>query len=165
MKDLDADRDEPERVWMRIRARFGDPAITTKDGRRRTRQAGGSEPFTSGRDPLRLGGALDRLVGEAGWQGEMAQGGVLAEWPRIVGADIADKTTPDGIEDGLLVVRCQSTAWEQQMRLMRAEITTRIVQAFPEAGIVGIRFVGPQQHSFLRGPRTVRGRGPRDTWG
>ncbi|SDH55840.1 DUF721 domain-containing protein [Agrococcus jejuensis] len=165
MKDLDAERDEPERVWMRIRARFGDPAITTKDGRRRTRRAAASEPFTAGRDPLGLGGVLDGLVSDAGWQGEMAQGGVLAEWPRIVGPEIADKTAPEGIAEGLLVVRCVSTAWEQQMRLMRADITTRIIAEFPQAGIVGIRFVGPQQHSFLKGPRTVRGRGPRDTWG
>ncbi|MFC7431716.1 MULTISPECIES: DUF721 domain-containing protein [unclassified Agrococcus] len=165
MRDLDADRDEPERVWMRIRARFGDPAITTKDGRTRARRAIGSEPFTAGRDPVGLGGVLDRMVADAGWQGEMAQGGVLAEWPRIVGAENAERTTPEGIEDGLLVVRCVSTAWAQQMRLMRADITSRILTTFPDAGVVGIRFVGPEQPTFLRGPRVVRGRGPRDTWG
>lgn len=157
---------EAERVWMRLRARFGDPSITTRDGRRRSRRdPEASQPFGKGRDPLGIDDVLDRFVRDAGWTGVLAQGAVLAEWERIVGPENATRTQPVAIEDGQLVVRCQSTAWAQQMRLLRTDITTRLMATFPEAGVTGIRFLGPDVPSFSRGPRSVRGRGPRDTWG
>lgn len=157
---------EAERVWMRIRARFGDPSITTRDGRRRARRdPESSQPFAPGRDPLGVDSVLDRFVRDVGWTAELAQGAVLAEWPRIVGPENAARTEPVGIEDGTLVVRCVSTAWAQQMRLLRANIVTMLRESFPDSKVESIRFVGPDVPSFARGPRSVRGRGPRDTWG
>ena len=36
---------------------------------------------------------------------------------------------------------------------------------FPDAGIESVRFEGPNAPSWKRGPRTIPGRGPRDTYG
>jgi predicted nucleic acid-binding Zn ribbon protein len=48
---------------------------------------------------------------------------------------------------------------------MRTEIMTHITTRFPEAGISNIRFLGPDVPSWKRGPRSVQGRGVRDTYG
>lgn len=108
---------------------------------------------------------LSAVADDMGWTGQLAQGAVLGQWAQIVGADNAERTEPLGIDDGVLLVRCTSTAWAQQMRLLRAEITSRLIAEYPDAGIATIRFLGPDGPSFQRGRRSVSGRGPRDTWG
>ncbi|MDF2492370.1 MAG: hypothetical protein K0Q58_948, partial [Microbacterium sp.] len=75
------------------------------------------------------------------------------------------KGLPVTIEDGALVIRCDSTAWATQLRLMRATVTTTIAERHPEAGVESIRVSGPDAPTWKRGPRTVQGRGPRDTYG
>ena len=65
----------------------------------------------------------------------------------------------------MLAVRCDSTAWATQLRLMRTQITTEIANRFPDAGIQSVRFDGPNAPTWKRGPRSIPGRGPRDTYG
>ena len=94
-----------------------------------------------------------------------ARADVMGHWPELVGEENAERTEPISFEDGVLTVRCSSTAWTQQMRILRAETTTRILARFPDCGLTSVRFIGPDLPSFNRGRRSVPGRGPRDTWG
>ena len=89
----------------------------------------------------------------------------MAAWSEIVGAETAAHSTPVGIEEGVLTVRCDSTAWAQQLRTMRVQVTTRIAEQHDAAGIESVRFLGPDTPSWKRGPRAIPGRGPRDTYG
>ena len=157
---------EPERVWLRLKAKFGDPELVTRDGRRRSkRDPEASVPFGKGRDPRPLGDVLGGFADDRGWTTTLARADVMTHWPELVGAENADRTEPVSFEDGVLTVRCASTAWTQQMRILRAETTTRILARFPDCGLESVRFIGPDLPSFNRGRRSVRGRGPRDTWG
>lgn len=166
-----ARKGEPEhvQVWRRVRAVFGDPAITSRDGRRRAAkaesEAEGSTPFASGRDPRELGAVLDKLTSTMGWDSDLAKSELLVSWPQIVGAETAQHSEPVGIEEGVLTVRCDSTAWAQQLRHMRTAIATKVVTEHPLAGIQSVRFLGPDTPSWKRGPRAIPGRGPRDTYG
>ena len=154
-------------VYQRIRAAFGDPALRSRDGRRRKRAARdeSSVPYGSGRDPRGIGDVLQNLTAELGWDSPIAKAEVLAGWAATVGADTAAHAEPIGIEGGVLTVRCDSTAWATQLRTMTAAITTKIVTGFPAAGVESVKFLGPDTPSWKRGPRTIPGRGPRDTYG
>ena len=157
---------EAERVWLRLRAKLGDPEVVSRDGRRRARRdPEASVPFGKGRDPRALGDVLGGFADDQGWTSTLARADVMVHWPELVGADNAEKTQPESFVDGVLTVRCASTAWTQQMRILRAETTTRILQRFPDCGLTQLRFIGPDLPSFQRGRRSVPGRGPRDTWG
>jgi len=156
-------------VYRRIRAVFGDPQIVTRDGRRRAAKADSTEesstPFAKGRDPRELGAVLDRLTSQMGWNSDLARSELIVSWREIVGAETAEHCEPIGIEDGVLAVRCDSTAWAQQLRNMRTMIVTRIAEMHPAAGIESVNFLGPVTPSWKRGPRAIPGRGPRDTYG
>lgn len=157
---------EPERVWLRLKTVMGNPEVVTRDGRRRSRRdPGASVPFGVGRDPKPLGDVLGGFTDDRGWTGPLAKASVMAHWGEIVGDENASRTEPIGFEDGVLTVRCASTAWTQQMLILRAEATTRILERFPDCGLTALRFIGPSVPSFQRGRRSVPGRGPRDTWG
>ena len=89
----------------------------------------------------------------------------MEAWPDIVGAEVAIRTKPTGVNDGILTVLCESTAWATQLRLMSSQIITKVLETLPESNISQIIFLGPNAPSWKRGQRSVPGRGPRDTYG
>jgi predicted nucleic acid-binding Zn ribbon protein len=108
---------------------------------------------------------IEGLTAKLGWESPLAQSELLASWVEIAGAETAEHSTPTAIEDGVLLVQCDSTAWATQLRLMRSQIMTHIATRYPDAGIAEVRFQGPNAPSWKRGPRSIPGRGPRDTYG
>ncbi|MEN9620664.1 MAG: hypothetical protein RL499_857 [Actinomycetota bacterium] len=164
--DRDPTESEASAVYRRLRRVFGDPAMRSSDARKRaTRIPGDSTPFGAGRDPSGLSDVLDAVTHTLGWTSPLARGELLTAWPELVGADIAAHSEPAGIDDGVLTVQCDSTAWATQLRIMRAEILTTILRRYPDAQVSSIRFSGPGAPSWKKGPRSVPGRGPRDTYG
>lgn len=158
--------DEARAVYERFRRIFGGAGPMSRDAKKRAiRVEGASVPFGEGRDPHGLSDVIDLLTSRLGWDSPLAQSELLASWVEIAGAETAEHSTPTSIENGTLLVRCDSTAWATQLRLMRSQITTHIAQRYPLAGITEVRFEGPNAPSWKRGPRSIPGRGPRDTYG
>ena len=156
---------EAARVYQHFREIFGDARPRPGRARARTREVSGSEPFTPGRDPKPLAAAIDGLTTQLGWSAPLSQHEVLASWAEVAGDEIAKHSDAIAIEGGVLQVRCESTAWATQLRLMRTDLLTRILDRYPGAGVEAIRFQGPDAPTWKRGPRSVPGRGPRDTYG
>lgn len=164
--DGEIERDEHVAVYLRFRQVFGDASGRSSTARKRkTKKEGASVPFGLGRDPHGLGDVMDVLASKMGWTSPLAKSDLLASWSEIVGEETAEHSEPVGIEEGVLSVRCDSTAWATQLRLMRSQVTSTIAQRFPDAGIESVRFDGPNAPSWKRGPRSIPGRGPRDTYG
>jgi predicted nucleic acid-binding Zn ribbon protein len=165
----DAERDpEHVAVFRHLRQVFGDPSMRSGDARRRRRAARDAEasiPYGPGREPRGLFDVVDDLTSSRGWESPLAEADLLASWPAIVGSDTALHTRPVSIEDGVLTVRCDSTSWMTQMRLMRSRVVAAIEERHAAAGIGDVRFIGPDAPSWKRGPRAIPGRGPRDTYG
>ncbi len=157
---------EASSVYRRLRSLFGDPSKRGRDAQRRAVKAThDSSPFGAGRDPAGLAGVLDGMTQQLGWSSPLARGELLASWPTLVGPEVAAHSAPAGIEDGVLTVQCDSTAWATQLRLMRTEILTEILRTYPDATVTSVTFLGPGAPSWKRGPRSIPGRGPRDTYG
>lgn len=158
-----AELPESVRVYQHFREIFGANRPRPRSARRAPRP--GSEPFTPGRDPKPLGDTIDVLSSELGWSGPLSQHDLLASWADVAGEDTAKHSEPIGIEGGVLQVRCESTAWATQLRMMRTQLLSLIAERYPEAGVETIRFQGPDAPTWKWGPRSVPGRGPRDTYG
>lgn len=157
---------EARQVFERFRRIFGDGSSRSKDARaRRHRDPGSSSPFGAGRDEHGLGDVIDALSAHMGWESPLAQSDLIAAWAEIAGIETAEHSSPVGIEGGTLTVKCDSTAWATQLRLMRSSILGAIGVKYPDAGVVSVRFEGPGAPSWKRGPRSIPGRGPRDTYG
>lgn len=153
---------EAQRVWLRLKAAFG-TALRTP--RRAAVPEGDSVPYGRGRDPLAASAVLDSVTDALGWRTPLARTDLVAAWRDIAGEEVARHAEVESVEEGVLVVRCDSTAWATQLRIMRDSIVRRIAEGYPDAGVDSLRFVGPNTPSWNRGPRSVPGRGPRDTYG
>jgi len=129
------------------------------------KKKGGSRPFEKGRDPHSAGSTLDALISDFKWTNELGEAELFVSWAKIVGDDTAAKSTPENLVDGVLTVRCSSTAWATQLKLMQQTILQKLRADFPNLKVDELRLLGPAGPSFKRGPRSVPGRGPRDTYG
>jgi len=63
------------------------------------------------------------------------------------------------------VVRASSTAWATQVRLLQGSLRARIGEVVGADVVREITVLGPAGPSWKHGLRSVRGRGPRDTYG
>jgi len=124
-----------------------------------------SAPFGKGRDPRALGELLEIASRDMGWTAELDQARLIAEWHRFVGETMAGHTRVVEIRSGVLVVQCDSTSWATELRRLRGEVLSRILDEFPDVGVHELRFLAPGAPSWRHGSRSVPGRGPRDTYG
>lgn len=125
----------------------------------------GAQPFSGGRDPRVLGNILEAAAKQMGWSADLEQARIFTDWPAFVGERTASHTELIGVKEGVLQVQCDSTAWATELRRLRAELLTRMMNEYPESSIRDIRFLAPGAPTWRHGPRTVQGRGPRDTYG
>lgn len=124
------------------------------------------ERSTKAGDPTLISEALSELVREREWQSGIAEGNLFSMWKEVVGEEIAERAEPISLLDGILLIKCTTTAWATQMSMMENEILSTIQKSAPGALVESLRFTGPQAPSWKRGLRSIKnGRGPRDTYG
>ncbi|MFC8367022.1 MULTISPECIES: DUF721 domain-containing protein [unclassified Streptomyces] len=120
------------------------------------------------RDPMALGPAINRLLSERGWEAPAAVGGVMGRWPEIVGEDVAKHCEPERYDEDerVLVVRCDSTAWATNLRLLAPTLVARLNEDLGHGTVRLIKVVGPggpvRRFGPLRAPGST---GPGDTYG
>jgi len=138
-----------------------------KDVKRREDAAkrSNSRPFEKGREPVTAGASLDTMLKQFSWDAELSQAELFASWEKLVGELNAKNSTPENLDKGTLVIRCKSTAWATQLRLMQQQILERVNEEFPTLKIEILKFIGPDAPTWKKGKFSVPGRGPRDTYG
>jgi predicted nucleic acid-binding Zn ribbon protein len=159
------DAAKARREAARPRRRTPDGVAGAGGGRNGARLRGYSGPGPDPRDPQLLGVVLARLVKARGWQQPTAEATVFGAWERVVGPDIAQHSRPVRLEDGELTVEAESTAWATQLRLLAGSLLQRIAGEVGHNVVRKLHIHGPAAPSWSRGPRRIRGRGPRDTYG
>jgi predicted nucleic acid-binding Zn ribbon protein len=77
--------------------------------------------------PSRVSEVLAGYMKRAGIAERVAQAGILAEWPGLVGERMAAVTEAEEIRpDGVLVVRVRSAPWAQELSMMTPQIMARL---------------------------------------
>ncbi|MXM65619.1 DUF721 domain-containing protein [Streptomyces sp. HUCO-GS316] len=143
----------------------GDAAQQKKQARRGGLRSGAR---ADGRDPMALGAAINRLITERGWEAPAAVGGVMGRWPQIVGEDLAKHCVPERYDEDelVLVVRCDSTAWATNLRLLAPQLVARLNEDLGQGTVKLIKVNGPGGPTRRYGPLRAPGStGPGDTYG
>jgi predicted nucleic acid-binding Zn ribbon protein len=148
-----------------VRRKAAPPGANQKPRTAARGTRGFSQFHSTGRDPLGLGKVVGRLVAERGWTSPVAVGSVMAEWPTLVGPEIAAHCTPESFTDTTLHVRCDSTAWATQLRLLSMSLLEKFRTELGDGVVTSIQVLGPAAPNWRKGGRSVNGRGPRDTYG
>ena len=131
-------------------------------GRRRRGYTG---PGPDPRDPQPFSAVLAQLIKVRGWRKPAAEARIFGAWEAVVGAEIAGHCRPVKLEDGELTIEAESTAWATQLRLLTGRLLGRIGADVGRDVVARLNIHGPVAPSWAKGPKRVRGRGPRDTYG
>jgi predicted nucleic acid-binding Zn ribbon protein len=124
-----------------------------------------SGPAPDSRDPQPLGSVTRDVARNRGWSGRVAEGAVFGRWPGVVGEQIAEHAMPTSLNEGVLTVSAESTAWATQLRMVQAQLLAKIAAAVGDGVVTSLRIVGPVGPSWRKGRYHISGRGPRDTYG
>ncbi|KFG07255.1 MULTISPECIES: DUF721 domain-containing protein [Streptomyces] len=138
--------------------------------KKQARRGGGlrSGARADGRDPMPLGPAINRLITERGWETPAAVGGVMGRWPQIVGEDLARRCVPERYDEDerVLHVRCDSTAWATNVRLLAPQLVARLNEDLGHGTVRLLKVHGPAGSARRYGPLRAPGStGPGDTYG
>ena len=125
------------------------PARRRVAGSSRRRWSG---PGPDSRDPQPLGAASRDLARNRGWSGRVAE-------------QISAHATPTSLNEGVLTVSAESTAWATQLRMVQAQLLAKIAAAVGDGVVTSLKIVGPVAPSWRKGRYHIAGRGPRDTYG
>ena len=136
-----------------------------KPKQRKKPQRGGRTFGKAKGEPQALGQALEGVIEQRGWGTQVNVHLLLGRWPDLVGEAVAQHSTPEAYRDRVLVVRTSSTAWAAQLRLMAPQILARMNATLGDGTVRRVQILGPEAPSWRHGPRTIKGRGPRDTYG
>ncbi|WP_104181195.1 DUF721 domain-containing protein [Arthrobacter sp. B0490] len=163
------EQDAPQALLNRLRsaseARGTPRGPAAKQPGKTPRRRYSPEPVYGGRDPEGVGNVFSRMLAERGWKSPVAIGSVLSRWAEIVGTDIAAHCVPESFDADTVLVRCDSTAWATQLRLISPDVLRRFEAELGPGVVKRLSVVGPAAPSWRKGGRTVKGRGPRDTYG
>jgi predicted nucleic acid-binding Zn ribbon protein len=155
-----AARSQGKDVGQGRRSRGSPPKKVAGNSRRRW-----SGPGPDSRDPQKLGSVARDVAKSRGWSGRVAEGAVFGRWPGVVGEQIAEHATPTTLNEGVLTISAESTAWATQLRMVQARLLAKIAAAVGDGVVTSLKIVGPVGPSWRKGRYHIPGRGPRDTYG
>ena len=92
------------------------------------------------------GEALMAALGELGLTDQAKRLLIGQCWPKIVGADIASHTEPDGFSRGVLRIRASSAAWQNELTFLKGEVKDRLNRLLGSAMVQDIRIVSGTIH-------------------
>ena len=124
-----------------------------------------SGPAPDSRDPQLLGSVTRDLARSRGWSGRVAEGSVFGRWSGVVGEQVAAHASPTSLNDRVLTVSAESTAWATQLRMVQAQLLAKIAAAVGDGVVTSLKITGPVGPSWRKGRYHIAGRGPRDTYG
>lgn len=129
------------------------------------RRRGWSGAGPDERDPQVLSALTTTVAQSRGWSSQVAAASLFGRWSEVVGREVAQHANPTTLQDGVLALAAESTAWATQLRLLQTQILGRIAKVLGPDVVTSLRITGPAAPSWGKGPRRIRGRGPRDTYG
>ena len=141
----------------------GASTATAAGGRQRAVGAGPGPGPTPGIRNARVGRQPTspddpRLVAD-----QVAEGAVFGQWPAVVGEQIAEHAAPTALNEGVLSVSAESTAWATQLRMVQAQLLAKIAAAVGDGVVTSLKITGPVGAVVAQGAAATSPAGGRAT--
>lgn len=88
----------------------------------------------------RLGGLLNTQLKDLGLKQKVMEHQAIVFWYDIVGPQIADKTYPQSVKDGVIFVCCKNSMWANELSFHKADIIKRLNKSVGGKVISDLRF-------------------------
>ena len=88
-----------------------------------------------------IGRAIEKLLRKVGLEKGVAQQNALFVWKEVVGKRVAENTTAEKIDHGVLMVRTTTPTWRQELQLQKTTIIKKLNKKLGKKVIKDVRFV------------------------
>lgn len=88
-------------------------------------------------EPRTAAAAIGAALQFRGITDEIRKNRLLTEWTELVGPKISARTRPYGVVDNTLVVEVASSAWLQELTMLRAQILSGLLDRLGEPRLFG----------------------------
>ena len=85
--------------------------------------------------------AIEKLLRKAGLEKGVAQQNALFVWKEVVGKRVAENTTAEKRDHGVLMVRTTTPTWRQELQLQKPTIIKKLNKKLGKKVIKDVRFV------------------------
>lgn len=85
--------------------------------------------------------AIDSFLRNTGLEKGVAQNTALLIWSGIVGGVIAQNTSAESVEHGILIVRVTTPTWRQELQFQKKDIIEKLNRKLGKHTIKDIRFI------------------------
>ena len=85
--------------------------------------------------------AIEKLLRKTGLEKGVAQQNALFVWSEVVGERVAENTTAEKIDHGVLMVRTTTPAWRQELQFQKNTIIKNLNKKLGKKVIKDVRFV------------------------
>ncbi len=86
----------------------------------------------------KLSKTIEKLLAARGWSAKLHEYRIFGIWDKAVGAGIARHARPSAIRGGKLTVIVDSSAWMQQLSLLKPEIVGKLNARLGENAVNGL---------------------------
>jgi predicted nucleic acid-binding Zn ribbon protein len=93
----------------------------------------------------RIGDILPAVLKSAGLEQKLRDQEILTIWPTVVGEEIAARTTAVKMDNGVLHIQVEHSAWLQELYFMEKEIIRKLKERAPHIECRKIRFGAAKQ--------------------
>ena len=107
---------------------------------------------------MKVAEALAGYLAKSGLGERLEESACVEEWPERVGARIAAVTEPLHVNNGVLFVAVRSSAWLMELRMMEADVRSRLNEGRDKGRVRKIRFVMSGEEDSPKGPPRRGGR-------
>lgn len=91
--------------------------------------------------PEKIGNILENYLSERGYLSVCKEYNVISKWKDIVGEKIASITKCVNVENGVLYVSVESSAWRQELSFLKNDILSKIEEKTKCQSIKNIIFL------------------------
>jgi len=85
--------------------------------------------------------AIKGFLKNAGLEDGVVQQKAMEIWHEVVGENVANNTSPESIEHGILTVKTKNPVWRQELLFQKKEIIKKINKRLKKNTIKEIRFL------------------------
>ena len=96
-------------------------------------------PGGRGSEPRPVRAALDHLLGTMKAPPVDVLTVVFGQWPEVVGEDLAAHSRPTALDQGQLVVTCDSAAWASEFRWLEKQVLERLAEVSGSTRIAALK--------------------------
>jgi predicted nucleic acid-binding Zn ribbon protein len=80
--------------------------------------------------PRALGQMMNATLREFGMEEKARKYTILSTWPEIVGEKVAEVTTPEKLDKGVLSVKVTNAVWRYELTMRKTEILSKLHRHF-----------------------------------